>query len=118
MKIAMLGSGLIERFYATSLHAQRRKDSIYTVYPKVENNATQFTEDYQLPHCTRMEVLQQLNKEEQTNSNNKAHYFSMLKSLTINGYITSEKGATKAFRYDPVPGKCQGCIPYEKGDRP
>ncbi|CAN5729760.1 hypothetical protein BH10BAC3_BH10BAC3_05680 [soil metagenome] len=27
MKIAMLGSGFITRFYADALHAQRRKDS-------------------------------------------------------------------------------------------
>ncbi len=52
MKIAMLGSGFIARFYATSLHAQRRKDSIYTVYSRDENNVKRFAEDYQLPHYT------------------------------------------------------------------
>jgi len=52
MKIAMLGSGFIARFYATSLHAQRRKDSVYSVYSRDENNAKRFAEDYQLPHFT------------------------------------------------------------------
>ncbi len=52
MKIAMLGSGFIARFYATSLHGQRRKDSIYTVYSRNPENAKRFAEDYQLPHFT------------------------------------------------------------------
>ena len=52
MKIAMLGSGFIARFYATSLHAQRRKDFIYTVYSRDENNAKRFADDYQLTHYT------------------------------------------------------------------
>ena len=52
MKIAMLGSGFIARFYATSLHAQRRKDFIYTVYSRNIENAKRFAEDYQLQHFT------------------------------------------------------------------
>lgn len=52
MKIAMLGSGFIARFYATSLHAQRRKDFIYTVYSRNNENAKRFAEDYQLQHFT------------------------------------------------------------------
>ncbi len=52
MKIAMLGSGFIARFYATSLHAQRRKDFIYTVYSRNIDNAKRFAEDYQLQHFT------------------------------------------------------------------
>ena len=39
MKIAMLGSGFIARSYAKSLHAQRRKDFIYTVYSRNIENA-------------------------------------------------------------------------------
>ncbi len=45
------------------------------------------------------------------------HYFWMMKQLTILGFFTSEPGATKALRYDPVPGKYEGCIPYKKGDK-
>ena len=52
MKIAMLGSGFIARFYATSLHAQRRKDFIYTIYSRNIENAKKFAEDFQLPHFT------------------------------------------------------------------
>ena len=52
MKIAILGSGFIARFYATSLHAQRRKDSIVSVYSRDAEKAKRFAEDYQLPHFT------------------------------------------------------------------
>jgi len=45
------------------------------------------------------------------------HYFSLMKQLTLLGYFTSEPGATKALRYNPVPGKYEGCIPYKKGDK-
>jgi hypothetical protein len=45
------------------------------------------------------------------------HYFKMMKELTLLGYFTSEDGCTKALRYEPVPGKFDGCIPYKKGDK-
>ncbi|MDX2284787.1 MAG: gluconate 2-dehydrogenase subunit 3 family protein [Bacteroidia bacterium] len=46
-----------------------------------------------------------------------AHYFSMMKQLTLWGYFTSEIGSNQALRYLEVPGPYQGCIPYTKGDR-
>ncbi|QMU29889.1 gluconate 2-dehydrogenase subunit 3 family protein [Adhaeribacter radiodurans] len=46
-----------------------------------------------------------------------SHYFTMLKQLTLLGYFTSEPGATKALNYLPVPGRFEGCIPYEKGTK-
>jgi len=46
-----------------------------------------------------------------------AHYFTMVKQLTLWGYFTSEPGATKALRYVAVPGRYEGCIPYKKGDK-
>lgn len=45
------------------------------------------------------------------------HYFTMMKQLTLLGFFTSEIGAKQALRYNPVPGKYEGCIPYKKGDR-
>ena len=52
MKLAILGSGFISRFYAVSLTAQRRKDIIVSVYSRTEKNAKQFAEDYNVPHCS------------------------------------------------------------------
>jgi len=52
MKLAILGSGFISRFYADSLVAQRRKDTIVSVYSRSEANAKKFAEDYHVPHFT------------------------------------------------------------------
>jgi predicted dehydrogenase len=48
----MLGSGFIARFYAESLHAQRRVDQIITVYSRNIENAKRFADDYGLQHHT------------------------------------------------------------------
>jgi predicted dehydrogenase len=52
MKLAILGSGFISRFYADSLLAQRRKDELTMVYSRTETNARQFAADYKIPHFT------------------------------------------------------------------
>jgi hypothetical protein len=46
-----------------------------------------------------------------------SHYFRMMKELTLLGYFTSEIGHTQARRYIESPGKYEGCIPYQKGDK-
>lgn len=40
-----------------------------------------------------------------------AMFFPLLKDLVTVGYFTSELGATRAVRYDPVPGAYRGCVP-------
>lgn len=52
MKLAMLGSGFISRFYADALVAQRRKDIITMVYSRSLKNAKKFSADYKIPHCS------------------------------------------------------------------
>lgn len=46
-----------------------------------------------------------------------AHYFRLMKELTLLGYFTSEIGSTQARRYAAVPGRYDACIPYKKGDK-
>jgi predicted dehydrogenase len=48
MDIAMLGSGFIARFYADTLHAQRRIDRVVSVYSRNIDNAKRFAADYGL----------------------------------------------------------------------
>lgn len=45
-----------------------------------------------------------------------AHYFRMLKELTVLGYFTSEIGYTQAMRYEESPGRWDPCVPYRPGD--
>ena len=40
-----------------------------------------------------------------------AHYFTMMKQLTLLGYFTYEPGCTKAMRYIAVPGRYEGSVP-------
>ncbi|HEV7781859.1 MAG TPA: gluconate 2-dehydrogenase subunit 3 family protein [Chitinophagaceae bacterium] len=46
-----------------------------------------------------------------------AHYFTLMKQLTLWGYFTSEDGMRKALQYVPVPGRYDGCTDYKKGDK-
>jgi len=50
MKLAILGTGFISRFYAESLVAQRRKDELVMVYGRDEARTKQFAADYKIPH--------------------------------------------------------------------
>ncbi|HMI64769.1 MAG TPA: Gfo/Idh/MocA family oxidoreductase [Cyclobacteriaceae bacterium] len=52
MKIAMLGSGFIGRFYADSLQGYRSKDKIVTIYSRKEESAKKFAADYQVAFST------------------------------------------------------------------
>jgi len=70
----------------------------------------------------RHDLLVELDKEAKDYQKNKkeddpAHYFTLIKQLTLWGYFTSEPGATKALRYVAVPGRYEGCVPYKKGDK-
>jgi predicted dehydrogenase len=51
-RIAMLGSGFIGRFYAESLHGQRSRDKIVSVYSRREESAKKFAVDYGCEHWT------------------------------------------------------------------
>jgi len=44
----------------------------------------------------------------------KPHFFGTLKTYVLIGYFTSQKGATIALRYDPVPGDYRGCVPLKE----
>lgn len=67
-----------------------------------------------LSKADKQKLLIPLDKQAQKNDK---HFFAMMKQLTIWGYFTSEPGATQALRYNPVPGRFEGCIPYQPGDK-
>ncbi|MBY0496245.1 MAG: gluconate 2-dehydrogenase subunit 3 family protein [Cyanobacteria bacterium] len=46
-----------------------------------------------------------------------AHYFRMMKELTLLGFFTSEAGMTQALRYIETPGRYDPCAPHKPGDR-
>lgn len=52
MKIAMLGSGFIGRFYADSLQGYRSRDKIVTIFSRRKESADKFAKDYDVPFST------------------------------------------------------------------
>jgi len=46
-----------------------------------------------------------------------AHFYPMIKELTLFGFFTSQPGATKALRYIQTPGSYKGDVPYKEGDK-
>ncbi|HEX8849461.1 MAG TPA: gluconate 2-dehydrogenase subunit 3 family protein [Gemmatimonadaceae bacterium] len=71
----------------------------------------------------RLAVLQALDKEQHDYMKDKkdreapAHYFRMMKELSLLGYFTSEIGMTQAQRYAEAPGRYDPCVDYKPGDR-
>ncbi|HWA24145.1 MAG TPA: gluconate 2-dehydrogenase subunit 3 family protein [Lacunisphaera sp.] len=70
----------------------------------------------------RTTLLNEIDAEQRQHTANKsaaepAHYFRMMKQLTLLGYFTSEVGASKTLRFVEVPGSYDGNAVYRKGDR-
>lgn len=70
----------------------------------------------------RLELLQKLDAEQlqfmrTAKRDEPAHYFRMIKELTLLGYFTSEIGYTRAMRYAETPGRFEPCIPHERGEK-
>ena len=47
----------------------------------------------------------------------RAPFFVMIKDLTVIGYFSSESGATQELRYNPVPGRFNGDVPFSEVGR-
>jgi predicted dehydrogenase len=52
VKLAMLGSGFIARFYADSIQGFRKSDRIVSVYSRRKESAEKFASDYHTDHST------------------------------------------------------------------
>jgi hypothetical protein len=60
----------------------------------------------------RMQLLQALEKSQDSSEKS---FFSLLKNLTIQGYMTSEYVMTNITHYEMVPARYHGCVPVSKG---
>lgn len=59
----------------------------------------------------------QIKEEKKKKSDPLVPFFALTKELTLLGYFSSEIGATKALRYIAIPGRYEGCVKYEKGQK-
>ena len=65
----------------------------------------------------QLEYMRKMERDPAGAADRPAHYFRMLKELTLLGYFTSEIGCTQAMRYVEAPGRYDPCVPYAPGDR-
>jgi predicted dehydrogenase len=52
MRVSMLGSGFIGRFYADSIQGLRSRDQVFSIYSRREESAKKFADDYGCKHWT------------------------------------------------------------------
>src|SRR5688572_12724892 len=87
--------------------------------------ATRYEQRFGEPFVTgsagnRTAFLNELDREQKaamSRRGERPHFFRVMKELTILGYFTSEIGCTQALRFMEVPGRYDGCAPYQRGDR-
>lgn len=70
----------------------------------------------------RTQVLEALDAQQHAFMKDKAketpaHWFRMMKELTLTGYFTSEIGMTQALRYVETPGRFDPCATYAPGEK-
>jgi len=66
-----------------------------------------------LPPARREALLGEIDAEAQRAGD--AHYFNLVRDLSLQAYFSSEIGMTKARRWMLVPGKWVGCVPLAPG---
>jgi hypothetical protein len=66
--------------------------------------------------CNALDAEQKAYKKDK-GKDDPAHYFKMMRELTVLGYFSSEIGCTQAIRFIEVPGAYHGDVPYKKGDK-
>lgn len=62
-------------------------------------------------------TLEQKNAVVQDSTKTNMAFFRQMKALTMTGYFTSEIGATQALVYLPIPGRFDGDVPMEPGQK-
>ena len=61
--------------------------------------------------CNTSQRIEVLTKMEQSGEADQKSFYSLIKDLTIQGYMTSEYVMTKHTKYTIVPGHYYGCVP-------
>ena len=98
-----------------------KEQAIFTAGIKeVEKRSkTQFSKGFmKLTPEQRLALLNSFDLEAaKTKDGDSPHFFKLIKDLTQTGYFSSEPGVTMALRYNPVPGRFDGCVDYVAGEK-
>lgn len=100
----------------TDCYTSSDKETFFNGLTSLREEATRvFKNDFISLSATEKQSL--LEKIDKKAADEDEHYFSMLKQLTLWGYFSSEIGVTQALRYEPIPGRYDGCVPYKAGEK-
>jgi hypothetical protein len=96
---------------------EEREQGIFRDGLKALNDASFMT----ATPAQRLTLLERLDREQKAHMDARqrgapAHYFRLMKELTLLGYFTSEIGCTQAMRYEESPGRFEPCVPYKPGE--
>lgn len=68
-----------------------------------------------LDAAKKLEVIKAENAEAlQNRGGGERPWFLSMKELTLLGFFSSEIGATQVLRYEAVPGRYEGCVPFDQ----
>jgi hypothetical protein len=105
-------------------YTQEEQDAFLAGIPKIDELSDQaFGDDFMdLDVAHRKEVVSQMEDEakafnEVLPPGKAPHFYSMIKQLTIWGYLSSEQVGTDVLRHEPIPGRFDGCLPYKTGEK-
>lgn len=94
----------------TDCYEKDVQDTLKNGLDKVESlSKERFDKSFNaLATAEREEVLSQL---EQSTEEEQQSFYSLVKGLTIHGYMTSEYVMKNLIKYEMVPGRYLGCVP-------
>lgn len=110
---------LAQKTYSTSfmkLTPQQRHNLLVPLDKEAKDNRKK-VDDFNKNEDTRVKDEIQKGNVKYVRQHMSPHYFFIMKQLTMLGYFTSEIGMTQALRYEAVPGRYDGCVPYKKGEK-
>ena len=121
-KAAKIGEFM--KVYVTDCYNEANQKAFFEGINKFKNlSKERYSKEFlQLTSSQKHDLLVILHKEAGEYNKSKIkgdpdHYFSMMKSMILFGYFTSEPGATRALRYVQTPGLYNGNVAYKKGDK-
>lgn len=93
-------------------HAREVQEKFYAGLAKLDA-------DCKAAHGKGFSELDDAKKNERVTAATKDNgaFFKLMKQLTVAGYFTSEIGATKALEYLPIPGRFEGDVPMQPGQK-
>ena len=102
-------------------YEEEDRNSFLSGLDKIETDAQEKNGDsfVELSSEQQLSLLkdQQTEAMAQPGEGNAPAFIHMMRELTLLGYFTSEAGATQTLDYVQVPGRYDGCIPLEAGQK-